>query len=215
MGFPFQLSWGVTDDAGLHDTPLRAVHRARKMLLIVSLDLLMLGCLEPSTRTGTNRKAHRMKSFTTAIVCAAASLVLSTGCDKATTDSTTPTVTDESMTDISMFGMPEIVELGTVDINGTILVVTMTGSVTPGEGLSLELTHTDGPKPTIMKAWVGTESGEGSKKDTGHSHGEELPIIWHTYAECPTAMTDDMQLWLTLTYEDGSEGTGKLTIQQS
>ena len=116
------------------------------------------------------------------------------------------------MTDISMFGMPEIVELGTIDINGTILVVTMTGSVAAGDGLSLELTHTDGPKPDTMQAWFGTESGEGSRKDTGHSHGEELPIIWHAYAECPPDMTDDMQLWLTLTYEDGAQGTAELAI---
>ena len=64
-----------------------------------------------------------------------------------------------------------------------------------------------------MQAWFGTESGEGSRKDTGHSHGEELPIVWHAYAECPPDMTDDMQLWLTLTYEDGSEEVRRIPAE--
>ncbi len=156
-----------------------------------------------------------MKLSALVSACAAASFLLTAGCEQSSSEpaeSAAPTAAEESMTDISMFGMPEIVELGTVDINGTILVVTMTGSVAAGDGLSLELTHTDGPKPDTMQAWFGTESGDGSRKDTGHSHGEELPIVWHAYAECPPDMTDDMQLWITLTYEDGSEGTTELSI---
>ena len=158
-----------------------------------------------------------MKLLTHAIMLTALTCVLlGTGCDETSSPTAAPMTDEEADMELSLFGAPpEIIELGTIDINGTILVVTMTGSVAPDEGLSLELTHTDGPKPTVMKAWVGTESGDGSKKDTGHSHGEELPIIWHTYAECPTAMTDDMQLWVEITHEDGTQGAAELTIQHT
>jgi hypothetical protein len=158
-----------------------------------------------------------MKLLTHAIMLTALTCVLiGFGCEETSTPTAAPMTDEEADMELALFGAPpEIIELGSIDINGTILIVTMTGTVASDEGLSLELTHTDGPKPTIMKAWVGTESGEGSNKDTGHSHGDELPIIWHTYAECPTAMTDDMQLWIELTYEDGTNGTGELTIQES
>ena len=99
-------------------------------------------------------------------------------------------------------------DLGTVEIGGSELSVSMSGSVSPNTQLHVDVTHAGGPIPVEIRLWVGVKSGEGSLKSKADGNGGH----WHGHVECPKSIDSDTKLWIEAESTDGTRTAKALPL---
>ena len=91
-------------------------------------------------------------------------------------------------------------ELGSQTIGGYTVAAARFGDIKPGEEAVVELTVTGGAgKPRAVRAWVGTESAEGSAKAKGEAAGDDYDV----HVEVPAALPGDSKLWVEVETDAG------------
>lgn len=169
-----------------------------------------------------------MFDFTRILVITAAACTFSiTGCgDKdsskdsaeASANSIENTIIDPKV-DESKFGPPteltkepiadEKRPLGTVEIAGSTLSLSMSGTMLPNSELKLDINHESGPIPGTIRLWIGSMSGEGSLKTKAGGHGDH----WHATAQFPDVITAQTALWIEVEDSEGKRVAKGLPIE--
>jgi hypothetical protein len=91
-------------------------------------------------------------------------------------------------------------ELGMQTIGGYNVKAARFADLKPGEEAVVELEVTGGAgKPKAVRAWIGTESGEGSAKARGEGKEDDYDI----HVEVPATLAADAKLWVEIETGDG------------
>lgn len=99
--------------------------------------------------------------------------------------------------------------LGTVDVGGTTLKVSISGDIEPGAEIHVDLEHTGGPAPAAIRLWIGDEAGTGALKSKADGHDDHF----HGHAEAPGDITD-VALWIEVEAIDGSRASSSLPLDR-
>ncbi len=89
--------------------------------------------------------------------------------------------------------------LGTIEVGGSTLEVSLAGDVTPGAEIHVDVVKTAGPTPAAVRVWVGDEAATGVMKAKADGHGDHF----HGHAETPAALGSGL-LWIEVERLDGS-----------
>jgi hypothetical protein len=92
----------------------------------------------------------------------------------------------------------ERVELGKTEVGGHVVTVALLGDVEPGHEAGLDI-EVEGPAPTAVRAWVGIESGKGSRR--AKVDGEDG--TYHGHLEVPSSLPEQSAIWLEVEAADG------------
>jgi hypothetical protein len=91
-------------------------------------------------------------------------------------------------------------DLGTQIIGGYTVAAARFADVKPGAETVVELAVTGGSgKPKAVRAWIGTESGEGSTKAKGEGKGDDYDI----HLEVPANVAPGAKLWVEIEIDAG------------
>lgn len=99
--------------------------------------------------------------------------------------------------------------LGTVDVGGTTLKVSISGDIEPGAEIHVDLEHTGGPAPVAIRLWIGDEAGTGVLKSKTDGHDDHF----HGHAEVPSDMSNT-SLWIEVEAVDGSRASSSLPLDR-
>lgn len=92
-------------------------------------------------------------------------------------------------------------DLGSQQAGGHTVKATQFGAMKPGGEAVFELAITGGTaKPTAVRAWVGTEAGEGSAKAKASAEGDDYDV----HVELPATLAQESKLWVELETPAGS-----------
>ena len=147
----------------------------------------------------------------TLTITTAACAFMLTGCDNSSHTHSNGSSTAEANNDDSghSHGHGGIThDLGVVVIEGSELLVSMSGSVEPNSQLHVDVTHAGGPIPVEIRLWVGVKSGEGSLKSKADGNGGH----WHGHVECPKSIDSDTKLWIEAESTDGTRTAKALPL---
>ena len=91
-------------------------------------------------------------------------------------------------------------ELGTQTIGGHSVKAARFGDLKPGAEAIVELKVTGGTgKPKAVRAWIGTEGGEGSAKTRGEAEGDDYDL----HIELPQTLPAGSKLWVEIETDAG------------
>ena len=161
------------------------------LVCVATATILLAGCGEPNS-SGTHDHSHDVGDH---------------GHDHDGHDHASGDAHDESE-DGHQHGTTSM--LGTVEIAGTTLDVRYDGTVEPGAELHVNLEPTSGPKPVVVRLWVGQSSSEGSLK----SKADATENGFHCHVELPADLADGSALWVEIEGEDGTRTTGSLPLPE-
>ena len=86
-------------------------------------------------------------------------------------------------------------ELGSKTSGVYTVKATQVGAIKPGAESVFELAITGGnAKPSAVRAWVGTEAGEGSAKSRAHIEGNDYDV----HVDLPATLPAGSKLWVEL-----------------
>ncbi|MEO1130289.1 MAG: hypothetical protein AAFX05_11375, partial [Planctomycetota bacterium] len=97
--------------------------------------------------------------------------------------------------------------LGTINVMGTALEVSISGDVEPGAEIHVDLEHNSGPAPVAIRLWIGDEAGTGALKSKADGHGDHF----HGHAEAPSEISN-ASLWIEIEAADGTRASGSLSF---
>lgn len=126
------------------------------------------------------------------------------GCrDESPEPTTAPTVNKGAVIEEDVHeGMPH--DLGTVQVGAYSVSVTQIGDITPGSESVFELVVTgEAAKPKAVRAWIGTESAEGSTK--GKAEAESGEGEFHAHVDVPATLAEGSKLWIEVETDTGRE----------
>lgn len=86
-------------------------------------------------------------------------------------------------------------DLGTQEIGGFKVQVTLVGDATPGKEAIFIITPKGEGEPKAVRAWVGVESGQGSIKTKAE---EEKEGEWHAHHQVSKPLPPKSQFWVEL-----------------
>lgn len=98
--------------------------------------------------------------------------------------------------------------LGTVDVGGSTLEVSISGDLEPGAEIHVDIEHTGGPAPAAIRLWIGDEAGTGALKSKADGHDDHF----HGHAEAPTEL-DGASLWIEVEAADGTRTSSSLPLR--
>ena len=161
------------------------------------------------------------------IISAVASTLALSGCGNGSSTPETPAHTDDDGHDHQAAGHEdhdhaneddehadhddhdhgEEVSLGTIEIVGTVLDVSISGQVAPGEEVHIDLVHTAGPLPAAVRLWIGDEAATGSLKSKADGHDNHF----HGHAEAPASL-QNAALWIEVESASGNRTARSLPL---
>ena len=96
--------------------------------------------------------------------------------------------------------------LGKADIAGFAAQVTLYGQVKAGGEVALDVILTGGSgEPAAVRAWVGTESAQGSRK----AKLEKTKTAWHNHLEAPATLPEAAAIWVEIENDQGEKKAAK------
>ena len=99
--------------------------------------------------------------------------------------------------------------LGEVDINGTVLVVSLDHEPTANAAMHIHLTHQGGPTLAAIRIWIGDAAATGIAKSKASGSGS----TYHADVTCPARLTQDTLLWIEAESTDGSRSAKSLALR--
>ncbi len=99
--------------------------------------------------------------------------------------------------------------LGTVEIEGVVLEVTLLEPLEPGREAHLDILHVSGPSPTSVRLWIGDEAGTGAMRSRAEEEGEHF----HGHVEAPAEIGQGDALWLEVELPDGARHRGSVGLE--
>lgn len=130
------------------------------------------------------------------VVAALAALALSfSACDKKQTPTKADAPKKDSPAPKDDHAHGDSIKLGTSDIGGYTVSVSIGEKVKAGEEAHVDIEITGGAgKPKAVRVWIGTEDGAGSMKSLADSgdHG------YHAHAEAPNPLPAGARLWVSI-----------------
>lgn len=95
--------------------------------------------------------------------------------------------------------------LGKADLAGYSLDVTLFGEVKAGGEVALDVVLSGGTgDPAAVRAWVGVESAEGSRK----AKLEKAKTAWHNHLDAPAKLPEGAAIWVEI---EDAQGEKKAT----
>ena len=98
--------------------------------------------------------------------------------------------------------------LGSVEVAGSTLDISVSGDVTPGNELHLNVKHTSGPIPGTIRLWVGDAEATGALKSKVDSSDGKF----HGHVEVPAEVPEGAMLWIEIEDENGDRQTGAVPL---
>ena len=102
----------------------------------------------------------------------------------------------------------EMRSLGSVEIAGTTLAVTISDAIDPSTEVNLELEVTSGPTPAMLRFWIGDEAGTGALKSKADAHDNHF----HGHTDAPANVTGT-SLWIEIENADGTRSKGSIALE--
>ena len=98
--------------------------------------------------------------------------------------------------------------LGTMDVEGTVLDVSMSGDLEPNAEIHVDLVHTGGPAPAAIRLWIGDEAGTGALKSKADGHDDHF----HGQADAPGDITG-AALWIEVEAANGTRTSASVPLR--
>jgi hypothetical protein len=109
---------------------------------------------------------------------------------------------DHAMAEPSDVHEGEKHELGTQQAGVYTVKATQTGEIKPGVEVVFEIVVSGGTtKPTAVRAWVGSEDGQGSAKSKAEAGDKD----YHAHIELPASIPANSKLWVELDTASGRQ----------
>lgn len=99
-------------------------------------------------------------------------------------------------------------DLGVISIGASQWRGLVHDAIIPGQPVHLDLAPLSSEAPEVARAWIGIESGRGSKK----TRVEGGDFEYHAHLLVPDPLMDDAALWLELEAADGTTTRGSFTL---
>ncbi len=96
-------------------------------------------------------------------------------------------------------------QLGEQAVGGFTIKASRDGDIVAGKDAPIDVWVTPAgdtkSKPSVVRFWIGTESGRGSVKAKAEIEGDH----WHTHAEIPAPLPEGSKLWVEIETDKGEK----------
>ena len=100
------------------------------------------------------------------------------------------------------------VELGKADVGGFSVTVAVLGEIKAGAEGVLDIKVEGDTDPSVLRAWVGVESGEGSLKAKLGKEGDD----YHGHVEVPATMPEGSAVWVEIEDAEGKKSSASFKL---